>query len=111
MKVGDIFPSKYLRGSDLAGHAVTVTIDEIRLESFYDSEAKETTKKPVVYFTGKQKGLVMSKSLAYKIAEILGSEDMDSWRGKRVVIFTEQKSVYGEIKDVFAARAAQPEPA
>jgi len=99
MKVSDLYPTKYLKGSDLAGHAVTVQIESILLESFYDQEAKESIQKPVLYFTGKEKGLVLNKSLAYSIAEILGSEDMDLWKGKKFVLFTEKRSVYGNIKD------------
>jgi hypothetical protein len=110
VKVSDLYPSKYLKGSDLGGRAVTVTIDTIALESFYDSESKQTVKKPVLYFAGKQKGLVLSKSLAYKLAEILRSDDMDIWPGGRVVLFTERRSVYGEVKEVFAVRAADPAP-
>ncbi len=108
MKVSELFPSKYLRGADLAGHAASVIIEHVMLESFFDSETKETVKKPVLYFQGKQKGLVLSKTLAYKIADILQSEDMDSWKGKGFVIFTEQRSVYGQIKEVFSARAKEP---
>lgn len=108
MRVSDLFPTKYLRGADLAGHAVTVTIELILLESFYDQESKSPVKKPVLYFTGKSKGLILNKSLAYKLASFLG-EDMDGWRGRQIVIFTEKRSVYGDVKDVFTARAAQPE--
>jgi hypothetical protein len=109
VKVDEVYPSKYLRGADLAAHAVTVTIDSIALEPFFDPESKQTVKKPVLYFAGKSKGLVLGKSLAYKIAEILGSDDMDDWKGKRVVIFTEKRNVYGEVKDLFTARAAPPQ--
>lgn len=109
MKVSDLYPTKYLRGSDLAGHAVAVTIENILLESFYDQESRDNVKKPVLYFTGKSKGLILSKSLAYKLATILNSDDMDDWKGQPIVIFTEKRSVYGDVKDVFSARAAQPE--
>lgn len=103
MKVSDLYPSKYLRASDLAGHTVAVTIQHIVLEPFYDQASKDTIKKPVLYFEGKQKGLVLSKSLAYKIAELLGTEEMDQWKGKEIVIFSEKKTIFGNIKDVFSA--------
>ena len=59
MNISDIFPNKYLRGADLQGHAVMVRIINIQLESFYDSEHKADVKKPVLFFEGKQKGLIL----------------------------------------------------
>jgi hypothetical protein len=107
VKVSDVYPSKYLRGADLAGHVVSVRIEHILMEPFFNQETKETEKKPVLYFAGKSKGLILSKSLAFRIAEILGSEDMESWHGKEIVILTEQRSVFGTVKSVFTARAKE----
>ena len=105
MNISEIYPSKYLRGADLGGRAALVRITSIQLESFYDSEHKADVKKPVLFFDGKQKGLILSKTLAYKIAEILGSEFTDDWKGQTIVIYAERRLVFGHEKDVLMARA------
>ncbi len=74
MNIDEVYPSKYLRGSDLAGRAATVTIDTVMLETFYDSDTRENVKKPVVYFEGKKKGLVLGRGLAHQVAEMLGPD-------------------------------------
>lgn len=105
MNIGEVFPSKYLRGADLpAGKGALVQIETIVLESFWDAESKSNIKKPVVFFTGHSKGMILSKSLAYKIAELLNSQDTEGWRGRTIVIYTERRLVYGKEKDVLCAR-------
>ena len=56
MKANDVFPGKYLKASDLNGHEPVVTIDRVEMEDVGDG------RKPVVYFKGKEKGLVMNKT-------------------------------------------------
>ncbi len=99
-----LFPSKYLRGSDLQGRAVTVAIDHVKMEKFFDQELKAEVEKPVIYFVGKQKGLIMGKSLAFQIAEICASKNTDDWKGREIMIYTERRLVFGQEKDVIKAR-------
>jgi len=104
MDIDEIFPSKYLRGSDLQGHAVTVQIDRVSLEKFFDQNTKTENSKPVCYFVNKSKGLILGKTLAFSIAEILGSTKTDTWQGKEIVLYSERRLVYGVEKDVIRAR-------
>ena len=104
MNIDEVYPSKYLRGGDLAGHAVPVTIESVALESFYDSELKETVKKPVVYFQGKQKGVVLGKTLAFQFAEVLKSHDTEDWKGKQVMIFSARRVIYGQEREILQVR-------
>ena len=105
MKIDEIYPSKYLRGCDLAGHAVPVTIENVLLESFYDSESKETVKKPVVYFQGKQKGVVLGKALAFQFAEVLKSHNTDDWKGMQVMIFSIKRVIFGQEKEILQVKS------
>lgn len=43
--------------------------------------------KPIVYFTGFNKGLVLNKTNNKKLIEILGTET-DNWNGKKVRLYT-----------------------
>ena len=104
MDIDEIFPCKYLRGSDLQGHAVTVQIDHVTLEKFFDQASKTEISKPVCYFVNKSKGLILGKTLAFSIAEVLGSTKTDDWHGKEIVLYSEKRLVYGIEKDVIRAR-------
>lgn len=78
--LNDLFPSRYLKVADLQGSSPTVTIAGVMLEVM--GRARE--KKPVVYFVGKTKGLLLNKTNAQAIARLAGSDDTDQWVGVRV---------------------------
>ena len=81
MKIGEAFPSKYLKASDLQGRHVRLQIDKVQLEDIGDDAAK-----PVVYFQSKQKGLVLNRTNAQTITDAYG-DDTDHWRGAEVELF------------------------
>ena len=84
----DAFPSKYLRPDDLGRAAPVVTIDAVRIEMV----GSRRQKKPVVYFVGKSKGMILNKTNATAIATLLRTKDTDAWRGGRVRLYvTETK--------------------
>ena len=109
MNLNEIYPSKYLRGADLGGRSALVKIERVTLEEFYDLEQRAEVRKPVLYLEGKKKAVILSKSLAYSIAGILGSENLEDWKGKTFVLYSERKLVYGNQKDVLCARALAAE--
>jgi hypothetical protein len=80
MKMSEAFPSKFLRAADLPeGASIPVVIDKVTLEEV--GEDRET--KPVAYFKGKQKGLVLNKTNAGVIADAYGDES-DGWTNKPI---------------------------
>ena len=79
MRVGDVYQSKFLRGSDLQ-RAVTVTIARVVLEQIGDD------RKLVVYFDGAKKALALNRTNATSIAELVGSDDTDRWAGARITL-------------------------
>jgi hypothetical protein len=92
MRLGDAFPSNYLKASDLQGKRVVVTIDHVALEEV----GREKQRKPVVYFQGKDKGMVCNVTNARKIASILGTDEMDDWGDGQVVLFAAMVEFGGE---------------
>lgn len=100
MKSSDIFPSKYLRAADLDGREPIVTISKAVLETLGDE------RKVVVYFTGKEKGLVLNKTNFNAIEEISGEDDTDNWGGTKVKLFTAKVEFQG--KRVPAVRIDSP---
>lgn len=80
MRISSAFPSDYLKASDLNGRQVTVTMAKVTVEKI----GKDS--KPVLYFQGKQKGMVLNKTNANAIAANYG-EDTDQWAGCTITLF------------------------
>lgn len=107
MNINEAFPSKHLKASDLNGAAVPVTIAHVEMEEI----GQKKDKKMVLYFQGKQKGLVLNKTNSKRIAEILGSSETDDWAGSRIVIFPSETEYQGDTVEcirVKSAAAAKP---
>ena len=80
-----LFPSKFLKAADLdedANRRRTVTIARWA-EEMVGNPPEE---KPVIYFTGERKGLILNKTNADAIADIAGDDDMDAWVNVPVVL-------------------------
>ena len=83
-KWSEQYPSKYLKADDLpAGRELRVTIDYVERQAMPDDPALE---KPVLFFRGKTKGLILNVTNGNELAAVLG-DDMDAWQGKPVVIY------------------------
>ena len=104
MNINDLFPSRYLSGMDLQGPQ-NVIIDRVITETFksFKTDADET--KPVIYFRGTSKGVIMSHQLAQQIAQIYGQE-IEAWLGKPIQIFPLAMQVAGVERMVVRARKA-----
>lgn len=115
MNIESAFPSNYLKASDLGEAQPVVTIDRVEIEAI----GRNKEMKPVIYFQGKEKGLVLNKTNATKIAGLVGSKDTDDWHGCRVRIYATETEFGGETVECIrikpapangAASKAKPEP-
>ena len=114
-----LFPSKYLKASDLRGMDVNLTICPKRGVAVEMIKAKDGQEEArgVIYFveTGakatkektEEKRLVLNKTNAQTIAKIHGSE-MDDWGDCRITIFSTTCLAFGETKDCIRVRAKAP---
>ena len=93
MKLSDMFPSRYVRGVDLQGQSVTVTIEKIQLEKMRPNPKSPEIKKYVLYTVEGKKGIVLLKVLASQIAHALGSEETDDWKEKKITLYHESMIV------------------
>ena len=100
MRIDAAFPSTYSKAADLQGQQVTVTIARVVTELIGSDEHK-----PVVYFTGKEKGLVLNKTNANAIAQAYGYET-DDWEGQKIVLFEAMVEFQG--RTVAAVRVRLP---
>jgi hypothetical protein len=83
MKKNDVFPSKYTKAADLDGREPTVVIASITMEEI----GEEKDRKPVAYFQGDTKPIVLNATNWDKLEFAFG--DSDDWPGKKVVLYTE----------------------
>ena len=85
MKVNQMFPSKYLSAADLQGRQIQVIMDRVMMEQIRGEHGNED--KYVLYFQGKEKGLVLNVTNANTIAEFYGHET-DEWTGRAITLYS-----------------------
>ena len=94
MNIAEAFPSKYVRAADLKGQVIPVQIGRLELEEVDSGKPS----KPVVYFTGMSKGMVLNKTNATKIASLHGTET-NNWVGKYVALYPTTVDYGGQQRD------------
>lgn len=107
MNINDAFPSNYLKASDLGDVQPVVVIDRVEIEPV----GRDKEMKPIVFFKGKQKGLVLNKTNSKKIAEIASSPDTDDWAGISVKLYATETEFGGETVECIRIKAAKPQAA
>lgn len=100
--INDAFPSNYLKASDLQGQQPTVTIDRVEFEAV----GREKEMKPVLYFRGKEKGIVLNKTNAKTISNLTGSPDTDDWIGFSLKLYSTHVEFAGEQVEAIRIKAA-----
>ncbi len=98
--INDAFPSKYLKAADLKGKNALVTMDRTEFDMIGDD------RRLVLYFEGKEKGVVLNKTNASIIADEYG-DDTDEWKGQQIILFEAMVDFKG--KTVQAIRVRKPQ--
>ena len=88
MRISDQFPSDYLRAIDVESE-MTLVMTNVAMQKLGDDE------KPVLYFDGKEKGMVLNKTNAGTISELYG-DDTNDWRGEAITLFSAMVSFQGK---------------
>ncbi len=89
--INDAFPSKYLKAKDLDNRTIKLKIARVTFEEV--GQGKD--QKPVMYFDGTEKGMVLNKTNAKRIGKMHG-EQMDNWSGKEIELYSELVPFQGE---------------
>ncbi len=110
MKLSTMWPTKYITAGDLPqdGSGLPCRIERVVIENpAPDGEPIE--QKPVVYFVGGKKGLVLNKTNGYAIGEAFG-EDTDDWVNKAILLVRETTEYQGKRVPCVRVRVSQPAP-
>lgn len=102
MNIDSAFPSNYLKASDLGDATPIVTIDRVEIEAI----GRNKEMKPVLYFSGKEKGVVLNKTNANKIAQLVGSRDTNDWKGCQVRLYATETEFGGETVECIRIKGA-----
>jgi hypothetical protein len=100
--INEAFPSNYLKASDLGGSSPVVTIDRVEFEAV----GRDKEMKAVLYFEGKDKGLVLNKTNAKNISNLVGSFETDDWSGFRIRLYATNVEFQGETVEAIRIKAA-----
>ena len=101
MNINQAFPSKYVKASDLNDQTHVVKIVDVKIEEV--GQNKET--KPVAYFEGRKKGMVLNKTNSRKIAQIAGSPETEDWVGTEIAIYPTETEFGGESVECIRIKA------
>lgn len=101
MNIQEAFPSKYIKAADLNDQNVRVIMERVEMEDIGDDGDK-----PVLYFRGKSKGMVMNKTNSNNIAIVYGDET-DDWVGKEIILYPTMVDYQG--RSVPAIRVRPPQ--
>lgn len=99
------FPSKYVKSLDLGGKEITVAIDRVEIEKV--GAPPRVEEKPVVYFRGAKKGLILNKVNAMTIAGLYTPET-ENWKGQRVILYPTLVDAFGKMNQVIRIRPEVP---
>jgi hypothetical protein len=84
MKVGHhVGDQRHLKADMLGPNAaVIVQILAVKLETVGEN------RKPVMYFTGHEKGLVLNVTNVRTLTDLFGTDESDDWLGRRIELYT-----------------------
>lgn len=109
MEVNDIYSGGlYLKSEDVQ-KPVTVTILEVGLEEFTKKGkdgVEELQKKIVLTFQDVDKKMVLNKTNAVAIGDILGSTNTDTWIGQKIKLWKSKTQFQGKMVDCIAVSPA-----
>jgi hypothetical protein len=101
MRTSDVFPSRFVKAADIGDKEVVVTIDRVEMEDVGDDH------KPVAYFKGTEKGLVLNRTNWDRISLAAGTDDSDEWPGVRIMLITEPVTYGGKTSPAIRVRAVK----
>jgi len=100
MQISSAFPSNYVKAADLKGNNVIVVMARVEMEKIGNDE------KPVLYFQGKDKGLVLNRTNSNNISLLYG-DDTDDWAGREIVLFPAMVDFQGKTVEAIRVRGVR----
>lgn len=109
--VRQMFDSAYVGNWDLQGKDQVVTIARIVPGELAKAGTSKKDKAPIMFFEGKEKGMVLNKTNMKAIASIVGSFKVKDWIGHSITIFPTTCSFGPNVVDCIRVRPTAPKGA
>jgi hypothetical protein len=103
VNINTAFPSKYVKAAEIPEEGLVAAIDRVDME---DVDGKGSMK-PVLYFRGGKKGLVLNVTNSKKIVQLVGSDNTDNWAGQRITLYQSETEYAGDTVACIRVRAAK----
>lgn len=89
---GDAYQGNFLEAADLAGREVQVKIEKVAPPNSIKSEDGRPITKPVLYFEGASKGLILNKTNAKRIVLFYcpRAKTLEEWIGTKITLHNEE---------------------
>ena len=100
-----LFP--YIEGQNLIDKTMTLTICKIQTEKMKDHKGRDA-EKYVLYFRETQKGLVLNKTNAKRVAVLYGCQT-GGWDGRQITLYAEEVKAFGETHNAVRVAEAIPD--
>ena len=97
--INKAFPSDYLKAADLDDTPRSLKMQRIEFGVKVGDDEK-----PILYFSGEPKGLVLNKTNANIISKIYGTET-DDWIGKEIILYNAMVEFKGDMVEAIRVRA------
>lgn len=98
----------FLGGWSFEGGDETLTIKAVTEEEVFDKSSQSKTKKLCLWFEEKELPMVLNVTNSATIAEVVGSDKMDDWMGKQIVVGQRETRAFGENKVVIRVLTTKP---
>ncbi len=89
---------EYLVGEELNGKEVTLTIEKVELTEIRNQKGVET--KPVAFFVGTEKKLVLNVTNMKAITRALKTGYIEDWAGKQITLIPQSGRFFGVQQEV-----------
>jgi hypothetical protein len=99
----EVFPSKYLKASDLKGKPRIVTIESAPYETLKGLDGKEN-QKIVVYFENVVKSLPLNATNFDAVCDATGCPDTEDWPGQQIELYPTKTTMGGKTVDCIRIR-------
>lgn len=102
-----MFDREMLGAFELQNRDVIVTIERVEA-GVLTSEGNKKTKKPILYFKGRERKLALNKTNAKMLANMFGN-DTRKWVGQAITIYPTTTPFGKEIRECIRIRPQQPQ--
>ncbi len=98
-----VFPSKYIKASDLKDKPCVVTIEDTPFEMLKGTDGKEQHK-TVLHFKGTDKTMPLNATNWDSVADVTGCPDSDDWVGHKIELYPAKTHMGGKQVDCIRIR-------